>query len=225
MRVITGRSLAPGLVQLRSCMYLSMCRRSRIRNTLLSHHRFISLDLIVRCLSTLSNLFSGTIMHMPTSARLHCGCVDIGHAHSGLWQRAFAHSFQAPGCKLPEGSLRAFFGQTAALKAGKTCSGSLRHARQRSAVQTSAVFGFLRGDAAEKTRKKYQAQVDAINRLEPQMQKLSDQQLADKTQQLKQKAQQNGGVDDLLVEAFAVGSCAVAPLLHSLHKVFLPMLL
>lgn len=71
-------------------------------------------------------------------------------------------------------------------------------------VQTSAIFGFLRGDAGENTRKKYQAQVDAINRLEPAMQKLSDEELANKTQELKQKAQQNGGVTDLLVEAFAV---------------------
>ena len=90
-------------------------------------------------------------------------------------------------------------------------------------MQTSAVFGFLRGDAAEKTRKKYQAQVDAINLLEPQMQKLSDQELADKTQQLKRKAQQNGGVDDLLVEAFAVGSCAIAPLWLLSQKGVLPM--
>ena len=204
MRVIKGLSLPPVRVHLRSCMHLSMYRQgfeTPFCHTIASSPLICS----VRCLSTLSNLFSATIMHMPTSARLHCGCVDIGHAHSGLRQRAFAHPSQAPCCKLPEGSLRAFFGQTAAIKAGKTCGGTFRHARQRSAVQTSAVFGFLRGDAAEKTRKKYKALVDAINRLEPQMQKLSDQQLAEKTQQLKQKAQQNGGVDDLLVEAFAVG--------------------
>ena len=86
------------------------------------------------------------------------------------------------------------------------CNRAARPAR-RGAVKTSAVFGFFRGDAGEQTRKKYQAKVDAINRLEPEMQQLSDQELADKTQDLKSKAQRNKSVDDLLVEAFAV-SCS-----------------
>lgn len=148
-------------------------------------------------------------MQTQTGVHLHCGHVDIGHAHKGRGQRTFAHPVQARHCKLAEGSRRAFFGHTAGLKTGETCGRNVRHVKQRSAVQTSAIFGFLRGDAAEKTRKKYQAQVDAINRLEPEMQKLSDEELANKTQDLKQKAQKNGGVDDLLVEAFAVGPIAV----------------
>lgn len=147
-------------------------------------------------------------MQTQTGVQLHCGHVDIGHVHKGPRQRTFAHPVQARYCKLPEGSRSAFFGHTAGLQAGETCGRNIRHVKQRSAVQTSAIFGFLRGDAAEKTRKKYQAQVDAINRLEPQMQKLSDEELAKKTQDLKQKAQKNGGVDDLLVEAFAVGPVA-----------------
>jgi len=162
---------------------------------------------LVRCLSTLTGLLTGqsaAIMHTHTIANLHCGRVDIGHAHSSTRQHAFANPVRPRCCKLPEGSRSVFSGQTASLEASGTCSKNARPSRQRSKVQTSAVFGFLRGDPAEKTRKKYQAQVDAINRLEPQMQKLSDQELADKTQQLKRKAQQNGGVDDLLVEAFAV---------------------
>lgn len=148
-------------------------------------------------------------MQTLTGVHLHCGHVDIGHVHKGPRQRTFAHPVQARSCKLPEGSRSTFFGHTAGLKAGETCGRNIRHVKQRSAVQTSAIFGFLRGDAAEKTRKKYQAQVDAINRLEPQMQKLSDEELANKTQDLKQKAQKNGGVDDLLVEAFAVSLVAV----------------
>ena len=147
-------------------------------------------------------------MQTQTGVQLHCGHVDIGHVHRGPRQRTFAHPVQARYCKLPEGSRSAFFGHTAGLQAGETYGKKIRHVKQRSAVQTSAIFGFLRGDAAEKTRKKYQAQVDAINRLEPQMQKLSDKELANKTQDLKQKAQKNGGVDDLLVEAFAVGPVA-----------------
>ena len=87
-------------------------------------------------------------------------------------------------------------------------------------VQTSAIFGFLRGDAGENTRKKYQAQVDAINRLEPAMQKLSDEELANKTQELKQKAQQNGGVTDLLVEAFAVSRKAESVLRLSFRTIW-----
>ena len=148
-------------------------------------------------------------MQTQIGVHLHCGHVDIGHVHRALRQRTFAHPVQARYCQLSEGSRSALFGRTVGLKAGQTCGRNIRHVKQRLAVQTSAIFGFLRGDAAEKTRKKYQAQVDAINRLEPQMEKLSDEELAKKTQDLKQKAQRNGGVDDLLVEAFAVGLVAV----------------
>ena len=143
-------------------------------------------------------------MHTKTSANLHCGHVDIGHTHGVARRRGFAHPVQARLNQLPEVSRRLCFGQTTSLKVASPCGTSSKSSRGRSAVQTSALFGFLRGDAAEGTRKKYQAQVDAINRLEPQMQKLSDQELAAKTQELKKKAQQQGGVDDLLIEAFAV---------------------
>ena len=101
-------------------------------------------------------------------------------------------------------------GRTLEQNALVTCSKKQGRPAARGTVQTSAVFGLFRGDAGEKTRKKYQAQVDAINRLEPEMQNLSDEQLADKTKDLKSRAQRNGTVDDLLVEAFAVSYNSLA---------------
>lgn len=62
------------------------------------------------------------------------------------------------------------------------------------------------GDASAKTRKQYQAKVDAINALEPSMQALSDEQLCAKTKELQDKYQDGKSLDDLLVEAFAVCS-------------------
>ncbi|HOK47548.1 MAG TPA: hypothetical protein PLK67_16515, partial [Bryobacteraceae bacterium] len=46
--------------------------------------------------------------------------------------------------------------------------------------------------------------VAAINDLEPQMRQLSDQELAAKTAQFKEKLAQGATLDELLVEAFAV---------------------
>ena len=103
----------------------------------------------------------------------------------------------------------AFLGRSLEQNALTTCT-RRQGSAARGTVQTSAVFGFFRGDAGEKTRKKYQAQVDAINRLEPEMQSLSDEQLANKTQDLKSRAQKNGSVEDLLVEAFAVSLYCLA---------------
>ncbi|CAL8466787.1 g6323 [Coccomyxa elongata] len=75
-------------------------------------------------------------------------------------------------------------------------------------MSTKAMFGglgkLLAGDASAKTRKQYQAKVDAINALEPSMQALSDEQLRAKTKELQDKYQDGKSLDDLLVEAFAV---------------------
>ena len=77
-------------------------------------------------------------------------------------------------------------------------------------MQTSAIFGGLgkifKGDMGERTRKTYQPKVDAINALERQMQKLSDEELRNKTAQLKQRLQKGEQLDDLLIEAFAVSA-------------------
>ena len=143
-------------------------------------------------------------MHTNTSTRLHCGCIDIGHAHGRLESRAVVQRTYKRPCKVPERLRGAFLGRSLEQNTLSLCGRKQGRSAARGTVQTSAVFGLFRGDAGEKTRKKYQAHVDAINRLEPEMQSLSDEQLADKTKDLKSRAQKNGSVGDLLVEAFAV---------------------
>lgn len=143
-------------------------------------------------------------MHTNVSTRLHCGCINIGHAHRRLTTPAVTPSACKRSCKFPERFRGAFLERSLKHDALSTCNRKKGRPAARGTVQTSAIFGLFRGDAGEKTRKKYQAQVDAINRLEPQMQSLSDEQLAEKTQDLKSRAQKNGSVDDLLDEAFAV---------------------
>ena len=145
-------------------------------------------------------------MHTSTRTQLHCGSVSIGHAHGRLNTRAVSQRTYRRHCKVPERFPAAFLGRSLGHNAFSTCSRRQGRPAARGTVHTSAIFGLFRGDAGEQTRKKYQAQVDAINRLEPEMQSLSDEQLAAKTQELKSRAQKKGSVDDLLVEAFAVSS-------------------
>jgi len=65
----------------------------------------------------------------------------------------------------------------------------------------------FKNDPAERTRKAYQARVDAINALEPDMERLSDAQLRDLTQALKKRAAEGESLDSLLIESFAVSGC------------------
>jgi preprotein translocase subunit SecA len=60
------------------------------------------------------------------------------------------------------------------------------------------------GDESTKTLKRLQKNVDAINALEPDIQQLSDEELASKTETFKQRLSQGETLDDILVEAFAV---------------------
>jgi len=62
----------------------------------------------------------------------------------------------------------------------------------------------LIGDSDEKKLKSLQSLVGEINSLEPQMQKLSDEELRAKTATLKEKLAQGKTLDDILVEAFAL---------------------
>lgn len=59
---------------------------------------------------------------------------------------------------------------------------------------------------AEKTRKKYEGKVQEINALEPQMQKLSNEELRSMTEKFQKRAQGGEPLDSILVEAFAVSS-------------------
>ncbi|CAK0755431.1 Protein translocase subunit SA1, chloroplastic [Coccomyxa viridis] len=83
-----------------------------------------------------------------------------------------------------------------------------RLTRQRISTRVQAGFGglgrFFGGNAGEKTRKLYQAKVDAINALEPSMQALSDEHLRGKTRELQQKIAGGASLDNTLAEAFAV---------------------
>lgn len=80
--------------------------------------------------------------------------------------------------------------------------------RRRGTVRVQALLGGLgamfKNDPAERTRKQYQARVDAINALEPDMERLSDAQLRELTQALKKRAAAGESLDSLLVESFAV---------------------
>lgn len=60
------------------------------------------------------------------------------------------------------------------------------------------------GTSHEREMKRIQPVVDQINKLEPQMQALSDDQLKGKTEEFKKRLQNGETVDQLLVEAFAV---------------------
>ena len=60
------------------------------------------------------------------------------------------------------------------------------------------------GTQNERTLKKLQPYVAAINALEPQISQLSDTQLQAKTAEFKEKLRQGATLDDILIEAFAV---------------------
>jgi preprotein translocase subunit SecA len=73
---------------------------------------------------------------------------------------------------------------------------------------TRAMFaGFekmLKGDPSEKTKKRYQARVDAVNALGARTKALSDDELRAKTEEFRERLRRGESEDDLLVEAFAV---------------------
>lgn len=50
--------------------------------------------------------------------------------------------------------------------------------------------------------------MDAINKLEPSMEALLDDQLCDKTKELQDRVARGASLDDVLVEAFAVSGCS-----------------
>lgn len=76
-------------------------------------------------------------------------------------------------------------------------------------MEAAALGGLLGGlfkgnDTGESTRQKYSDSVALINKLEPEMVKLSDLELREKTARLKERAQNGESLDSLLPEAFAV---------------------
>ncbi|XVN42474.1 MAG: preprotein translocase subunit SecA [Candidatus Rickettsia vulgarisii] len=69
------------------------------------------------------------------------------------------------------------------------------------------MFSFLKklfGTANDRSVKKLSLEINKINALEPEIQKLSDEQLKNKTEQFKQRLQNGESLDDISYEAFAV---------------------
>ncbi len=67
-----------------------------------------------------------------------------------------------------------------------------------------SILAKIFGTKTEREIKAMQPIVNAIGELEPALRKLSDEELARKTQEFKQKIEQGASLDDLLIEAFAV---------------------
>ena len=73
------------------------------------------------------------------------------------------------------------------------------------------------GTKNERDLKKLRPYVSAINELEPQIQKLSDDQLRAKTAEFKEKLKQGASLEDILIEAFAVVREAGKRSIHMRH--------
>ena len=73
------------------------------------------------------------------------------------------------------------------------------------------------GSANERKLKMYQPRIDAINALEPEFEKLSNDELRAKTQSFKQQVADGTSLDDLLIPAFATVREAAKRTLHQRH--------
>ncbi|MFN7696946.1 MAG: hypothetical protein ACK5U8_03570, partial [Deltaproteobacteria bacterium] len=60
------------------------------------------------------------------------------------------------------------------------------------------------GTSHERQLKKIQPRVNAINELEPKIQKLTDEQLRQRTAEMREKIDRGAKLDDVLIDAFAV---------------------
>src|SRR5258707_20657 len=80
-----------------------------------------------------------------------------------------------------------------------------------------SIFTKIFGDANEKKIKSLQPIVEKINSFEPELQKLSDQGLKEKTQELKERLKNGQTLDDLLPEAFALVREAAKRTLNQRH--------
>ena len=80
-------------------------------------------------------------------------------------------------------------------------------------------MGFLKNifDNNARELKKYQKKVDIINGLEPEFEGLSDDRLAAKTQEFKQRIERGETLDEILPEAFAVVREAAKRVLGQRH--------
>ena len=67
-----------------------------------------------------------------------------------------------------------------------------------------SIFKKIFGDANDRYIKTLQPIVEKINYLEPAIQKLSSEQLGEKTEEFKERLQKGETLDDILPEAFAL---------------------
>lgn len=79
-------------------------------------------------------------------------------------------------------------------------------------MEAAALGGLLGGifkgsDTGESTRKKYSDSVALINRLEPEMERLSDSELRERTSSLKERAQNGVSLDSLLPVSCLINCC------------------
>ncbi|MCP6726777.1 MAG: preprotein translocase subunit SecA [Patescibacteria group bacterium] len=79
------------------------------------------------------------------------------------------------------------------------------------------IFKAILGDANESSIKKLNPKVAEINALEPEMQKLSDVQLKEKTKELQEQLKEGKSLDDVLVEAFTLTREAAVRTLDQRH--------
>ena len=126
-------------------------------------------------------------------------CGRLPHCRSGVRSLLAIPSWQGPAWPLQQ---------------RRTCRGSgSRPGPSRGAQPVQALLKGLgsvfASDPAEKTRKKYADRVQQINQLEPQMQRLTNEQLRAKTAEFQRRAQGGESLDALLVEAFAVSDLGV----------------
>lgn len=145
------------------------------------------------------------MMRLPTSSLPTAGR-GVGYVAAPRRLIAMQHRSAPSDAGAAFVSVSASIGLGAAPCARAAVVGSRRsRPAHRSAVRPQAFFGNLfKSDPSEATRKKYQARVDEINKLEPQMQQLSDAELHAKTAQFKQRVAGGVSLDSMLPEAFAV---------------------
>src|SRR5687768_9500346 len=67
-----------------------------------------------------------------------------------------------------------------------------------------AISKVIFGDPIERTLKRYQDRVEAINALEPQLITLSDEGIRQRSLDLRQRVQDGAKLDEVLVEAYAL---------------------
>mmetsp|Transcript_27169 Transcript_27169/g.45446 ORF Transcript_27169/g.45446 Transcript_27169/m.45446 type:complete len:1029 (-) Transcript_27169:324-3410(-) len=98
--------------------------------------------------------------------------------------------------------VREFLGQSSGIM--QTGKPSDRATKQVTHAMFSGLGKFLNRDPTEKIKKMYQPRVDAINKLEPAMQALSDEALGAKTLEFKERIAKGESLESALPEVFAV---------------------